>query len=102
MPSTVEQLHRERAGSGLSVVAVNIQESQSTVAAWVREKKVTIPIVLDSDGEVTRQYGVIATPTVFLIDRRGRLVGRIVGPRDWSSPAGKALLAGLLATAASR
>jgi alkyl hydroperoxide reductase subunit AhpC len=95
-------LHRELSGRGLSVLAVNIQESQAAVAAWVREKKVTIPIVLDADGEVTRQYGVIATPTAFLIDREGRLVGRIVGPRDWSSPAGRAVLAGLLATSAAR
>ena len=45
---------------------------------------------------MTRQYGVIATPTAFLIDRQGRLLGRIVGPRDWASPAGTALIAGLL------
>jgi alkyl hydroperoxide reductase subunit AhpC len=102
LPSTVEQLHRELSGRGLSVLAVNIQESPSTVAEWVREKKVTIPIVLDTDGEVTRQYGVIATPTAFLIDREGRLVGRVVGPRDWGSPAGRAVIAGLLATSAAR
>ena len=102
MPSTVEPLHRDLSGRGLSVVAVNIQESRSTVAAWAREKKVTIPILLDTDGEVTRQYGVIATPTAFLIDREGRLRGRVVGPRDWASPAGKALIAGLLATLPGR
>ncbi len=95
-------MHRELSGRSLSVLAVNIQESPSTVAAWVREKKVTIPVVLDADGEVTRQYGVIATPTVFLIDREGRLVGRVVGPRDWSSPAGRALLASLLSTSTTR
>ncbi len=72
------------------------------MAAWVREKQVSLPIVLDADGEVTRRYGVIATPTVFLIDREGRLVGRVVGPRDWRSPAGRALIAGLLATSAAR
>jgi peroxiredoxin len=95
-------LHRELSGRGLSVLAVNIQESQSTVAAWVSEKKLTMPIVLDTDGEVTQLYGVIATPTAFLIDREGRLVGRVVGPRDWSSPAGRAVLAGLLDTSATR
>ena len=102
MPSTVEQLHRDLSGRGLSVIAVNIQESRSTVAAWVREKKVTVPILLDADGEVTRQYSVIATPTAFLIDREGRLLGRVVGPRDWASPAGKALIAGLLTTPPGR
>jgi peroxiredoxin len=79
-------------------MAVNIQESPSTVAAWSRERKVTVPILLDPDGEVTRQYGVIATPTAFLIDREGRLLGRVVGPRAWASPEGQALIAGLLET----
>jgi peroxiredoxin len=95
-------LHRELSGRGLSVLAVNIQESQSTVAAWVCQKKLTMPILLDAEGDVTRQYGVVATPTAFLIDREGRLVGRVVGPRDWCSPAGRAVLAGLLATSATR
>jgi alkyl hydroperoxide reductase subunit AhpC len=80
LPSTVEQLHRDLSGRGLSVLAINIQESQSTVAAWAREKSVTIPILLDTDGEVTRRYGVIATPTAFLVDLEGRLLGRTVGP----------------------
>ena len=96
MPSTVEQLHRDLSPRGLSVVAVDIQESQSTVAAWAREKKVTVPILLDTEGEATRQYGVIATPTSFLIDRQGRLLGCMVGPRDWASPPERALIASLL------
>jgi alkyl hydroperoxide reductase subunit AhpC len=92
----VERLHHDLSRKGLSVIAVNIEESRSTVDAWVREKRVTIPILLDADGAVTRQYGVIATPTAFLIDRQGRLLGRVVGPRDWASPTGTALIAGLL------
>jgi alkyl hydroperoxide reductase subunit AhpC len=102
LPSTVEQLHRDTSRRGLSVLAVNLQEDSSTVAAWVRERHVTIPILLDADGEVSKRYGVIATPTAVLIDRQGRLRGRVVGPRDWSSPAGKALIAGLLSAPACR
>jgi alkyl hydroperoxide reductase subunit AhpC len=102
LPSTVEQLHRDLSGRGLSVLAINIQESPATVAAWAGEKKVTIPILLDVDGEVTKRYGVIATPTVFLVDRLGRLLGRAVGPHDWGSPAGTGLMTGLLTTPAGR
>jgi len=102
LPSTIAQLHRELTPRGLSILAVDIQEGHSAVAAWVKEKKVTIPILLDADGDVTRQYGVIATPTAFLIDREGRLLGRVVGPRDWSSSPGKALIEGLLAGPAGR
>lgn len=102
MPSAIEQLHRELGPRVLSVLAIDIQESPSTVAAWARETGTTVPILLDTDGEATRRYGVIATPTAFLIDREGRLRGRVVGPRDWSSPAGKAVIAGLLAAPAGR
>ena len=89
-------MHQDLSVRGLTIIAVNIQESRSTVASWISEKKVTIPILLDTDGDVRRRYSVIATPTAFLIDRQGRILGRVVGPRDWASPAGKALIAGLL------
>jgi peroxiredoxin len=97
LPSSVEQLHRELSPRGLTVLAINIEESRSTVAAWAREHKVTVPILLDTDGVATRQYGVLATPTAFLVDRQGRLLGRAVGPRDWTSAPARALLTGLLA-----
>jgi hypothetical protein len=32
----------------------------------------------------------------FLIDRKGFLVGKVVGERDWSSPEAKALITDLL------
>ena len=101
MPSAIEQLHRDLSPRGLSILAVDIQESRATVAVWAREKKVTFPIVLDTHGDVIGRYGVIATPTVFLIDRQGRLLGRVVGPRDWSTQVAKALLETLLAAPAA-
>ena len=36
--------------------------------------------------------GVFGPPTAYLIDRQGRLVARMVGERDWSTPAVKSLL----------
>src|SRR5947199_10203344 len=36
-----------------------------------------------------RRYGVLGTPRVYFVDRRGNLVGRLVGARDWESPAAR-------------
>jgi len=33
---------------------------------------------------------------VYLVDRRGQLIGRAAGPRDWSSPAARAFVQALL------
>jgi len=66
------------------------------VAAWARENGLTSRILLDSDGAVTRAYGVTGTPTVSLVGRAGQLVGKAVGPRGWMSDLGRALLTALL------
>lgn len=96
MPSTIEQVHREFKGQGLTVLAVNIQESRATVAKWVRENKVTSVVLLDPDGAVTSAFRVTATPTVVLIGRDGKMVGRAVGTRGWTSDTGRALLKALI------
>jgi hypothetical protein len=58
---------------------------------------VTSRVLLDPDGAARRAYGVTGTPTVVLVGRDGRLVGRAVGPRDWMGDQGRALVEALLA-----
>ncbi|PYM13791.1 MAG: hypothetical protein DMD81_20070 [Candidatus Rokuibacteriota bacterium] len=95
MPSTIEQVHREYKDRGLVVLAVNIQEPRGTVAAWVRDKKVTFPVVLDTDGAAAKAYRITATPTVFIVGRDGKVVGAAFGTKEWTSEPGRALLARL-------
>jgi peroxiredoxin len=95
LPSAIEQVHREFSGRGLAVVAIDIREPADTVAAWVEKHKTTFTVLLDTDGEVTQQYEVTVTPTVFLV-RNGRLIGKAVGTKPWTSESGRALLGALL------
>ncbi len=96
MPSTIEQVQKEFAPRGLAILLINIQESRDTAARWIKEKGITPRVVLDFDGSVTAAYRVTATPTVVLIGRDGKMVGRAIGTRGWTSPAGRALLNALL------
>lgn len=93
----LETLYTELKGRGFVLVAVNIEEPERVVRKWARANAVTFPVVLDRDGAVTERYRVFGTPTVYLVDREGRLVGRGVGPREWSGKKGRGLLDGLLA-----
>ena len=55
------------------------------------------PVLLDVSGEVTgKLYGVWGPPTAYLIDRQGRLVGRIQGARNWSTDTARKLLQSLV------
>jgi hypothetical protein len=65
--------------------------------SWVKGAGVTVTVLLDYDGAVTRDYRVTATPTTFVIGRDGRQVARAAGTRPWDGPAGRALLDALVA-----
>jgi hypothetical protein len=58
--------------------------------------KLTFPIVIDSTGEVARDYGVRFTPTHFLIDHAGVVRAGGSGSKDWNSPAAHAVVRVLL------
>jgi peroxiredoxin len=97
LPS-VNRLYGDLKAQGLEVLLVSFREDPGLVARTVQERGYTAPVLLDRSGDVTgRSYGVWGTPTSYLIDRQGRLVGRIVGPRPWESPAARALILDLLA-----
>ncbi len=64
----------------------------------VAERGYTAPVLLDASGDLTgRVYGVFGPPTAYLVDREGRLVGRIVGGRDWKSAAARDVIRGFVA-----
>ena len=78
---------------------VDITEPRDTVAQVVAARGYTARVLLDLDGRATGAYRVSGTPTVYLIGRDGMLLGRAVGPRPWTQPSGRALLAALLGPA---
>jgi AhpC/TSA family protein len=97
LPSTIERIHRELKDQGLVVLAINLAEQRDLVAAWVKSHGVTSTVLLDANKDVEKSYQIAYTPTVFLVDRRGRLVGKAIGERDWAGEQGLALLRLLLA-----
>ena len=92
----MEQVHKTFNRKGLTVIAVNMSENRNEVANWVKEKKITSLVLLDSSGAVSQWYRVTGTPTVVLVGRKGELVGRAVGPREWKGKKGQALFETML------
>jgi peroxiredoxin len=96
LPSAIEQVHRDYKDQGLVVLPISIEEGRRTVGAWAERHALTLPLLLDPDGDASAAYRVTATPTAFLIGRDGALVAKAVGNKPWTSPPGRALLQQLL------
>ena len=94
----VNRLYSELKDRGLEVLLVSFREDPAQVGKVARERGYVAPVLLDRSGDVTgRLYGVWGPPTVYVVDRQGRLIAHAVGARDWSKPEARQLLLALLA-----
>ncbi|MBT3274132.1 MAG: redoxin domain-containing protein [Spirochaetales bacterium] len=84
MPS-MQALYDRHASSGLTILAVDLQEPETAVRKFVDDYKLTFPIPLDSEGRVGAMYGVRSIPTTYIIDRDGMVLSVAVGAREWDS-----------------
>ena len=76
---------------------MSFRESAETVKKAAQDRGYVAPVLLDASGDVTgKLYGVWGPPTAYFIDRQGQLIGRVVGARDWSSPAARELIKSLV------
>lgn len=102
MPS-VNELYTTLKAKGLELVMVDFREAPPLVRRTVRERGYVGRVLLDESGDTTgRVYGVFGTPTFYVIDRQGRLIGRGVGARDWASDRARELLEALVETPPAR
>ena len=76
---------------------MTFRESAETVKKAAQERGYVAPVLLDVSGDVTgKLYGVWGPPTAYFIDRKGQLIGRVIGARDWSAPAARTLIQSLI------
>jgi thiol-disulfide isomerase/thioredoxin len=67
-----EDLAKEYGARGLKVYALNVDEDARAIPAFLKEEKVSLPVLLDANAEVAEKtLGVKMMPTTFILDRRG-------------------------------
>ena len=77
-----QRLHTMHSGSGFRVIAVSLDETAGPVRDFVSEQRYTLPVMMRSDT-LRRIFGpIMGTPTLFLVDREGRIVFKHLGNID--------------------
>lgn len=82
LPS-LQTLH-EMSGAQLQVLAINVRETASHVRRYLQATGLSLPVVLDGQGDLVRRWGVTVYPTTVLIAADGRARWRVVGEVDWT------------------
>jgi thiol-disulfide isomerase/thioredoxin len=86
LPS-IEALHQRFRGKDFVVLTVAVDlEGAVPVEKFIAKHGYTFYVAIDSKSRVLDLYRVEKIPMTFLIDKKGRVLGKAIGPRDWKSP----------------
>ncbi|MGZ5089900.1 MAG: TlpA family protein disulfide reductase [Burkholderiales bacterium] len=96
MPS-IQRLSEKLAGKPFVVLAVNVDEPESRVRNFLNDTRFDLPVLLDANKSVTRQWGARILPVTFIIGPDGRVRYRLLGEMDWSSQTTVTLITALMA-----
>lgn len=67
----LQQIYDAWKDKGLIVLEIDLQESASAVQQFMTDNKLTLPTLLDSDGQVSKAYAVTVIPTTYFVDKGG-------------------------------
>jgi peroxiredoxin len=96
IPSMMK-LNQSMSGKQFQMLAISIDEGgKAAVESFFKKSGMTLPAFLDTDGAVSRSYGITGVPETFIVDKAGIIQKKIVGGMDWSSPDVNAYLEELL------
>jgi cytochrome c biogenesis protein CcmG/thiol:disulfide interchange protein DsbE len=84
--ASLEQLQKRIAPLGGTVLGVSVDDSQSQYESFLRQYGLTYPNFRDTTKRIPKSYGTVMYPDTYIIGRDGKLVRKIIGAQDWTSP----------------
>jgi len=94
MPA-LEKLHRELKNEKFVIIAVSLKESAEKVGAFFRKQKLTFAAMLDPKGNAGKELGIAQIPTTLILNKKGEIIGKALGPRRWADRTSIDLFKGL-------
>ncbi|MDO5629059.1 MAG: TlpA disulfide reductase family protein [Mobilicoccus sp.] len=70
----------EEFGEGLAVLGINMRDRDRAARDLLTEFGADYPNIVDPDGTLSVEWGVVGIPMTFVVDAQGQLVDRHAGP----------------------
>lgn len=96
MPSIQALYSQFKDREGFRMVTVLYKEDYQKAMAYMKENNYDFPVTVDSNEETARSYGVTGVPETYIVDKKGILRKKMIGPSDWASPQAVALISDLM------
>lgn len=98
LPSLI-QLHHDMPSLAIVAIAVppdvGVPEDPAAYEAFIAQRHIDFTTVRDTNDSVPTLFHTDMWPETYLIDRKGVIRSKFIGPQDWSSPEIRAMIKAL-------
>ena len=86
MPS-LERLAQILSGNPhFKIVTILYRDDLDRASLYMKQNAYTFPVYINPDETAPRLFGITGVPETFIIDKKGVLRDKVIGPADWDSP----------------
>lgn len=83
---TLQKLWQKMKGMDVAVLSVHIGGDAEKVRAFLKEKGVQMPVLLDDGENVAKSWGALHLPVTYVLNPDGTLAFVAYGARNWQNP----------------
>ena len=85
---SLQKLYVDMKDKNVVVLTVNVGEDDDAVYTFINSKKpaLSFPVLFDTDSKTMDAWGAIGLPSTYIVDKKGNIVYKAVGGRDFASP----------------
>jgi peroxiredoxin len=83
-PSLIELNKRLASRNGM-VLGVSVDDDRAAYQKFLQDHGINFPTSRDASKKYAQDYGTVMYPETYIIDRRGKIARKVIGPQDWNS-----------------
>ncbi len=84
--ASLNRLHQRIAEHGGMVLGVSVDEEAAAYDQFLQAQQIRFPTYRDPSKRISSRYGTFMYPETYIIDRKGRIARKVIGPQNWDSP----------------
>ncbi len=85
---SIQKLYRQLSENPhFKMVTILIKDDLQRASGFMQQNGYTFPVYLNADGSAAQYFGITGVPETFILDKKGILRHKVIGPAEWDTPA---------------
>jgi len=85
---SIEKLYRQLSENPhFKMVTILLKDDLQRASGFMKQNGYTFPVYLNTDESAAQYFGLTGVPETFILDKKGILRHKVIGPAEWDAPA---------------